>query len=66
MSRFVICLAAVVMLAPVTAQGACEKVEHEPVDLALYYADTVGRTGDELKATLNQIINSHVAYSYTP
>jgi len=66
MFKLPVCIAAAIFIAPATAQGACVKVEHEPVDLALYYADAVGRTGDELKGTLNQIINSHVAYSYTP
>ncbi|MEQ8354645.1 MAG: endonuclease [Kiloniellaceae bacterium] len=54
------------LLVSASAQAACEKVEHEPVDLTEYYADTVGRTGDELKESLNEIIKGHQAYSYTP
>lgn len=52
--------------ATASARAECAKVDHAPVDLAIYYADAVGRTGDELKSALNQIIRGHRAYSYTP
>ncbi len=42
-----------------SAQAACVKIEHNPVDLSDYYADTLGRTGDDLKAALNEIIRGH-------
>ena len=58
--------AACLFLASAAAQAACEKVEHDPVDLTEYYADTVGRAGDDLKESLNEIIKGHEDYSYTP
>ncbi len=64
-----ILIAAIALLAfagSASAQAACVKVDHAPVDLSDYYAETLGRTGDDLKAALNEIIRGHEDYTYTP
>ena len=48
------------------AFAACEKQTHPPVDVDAYYQSAAGRSGEQLKATLNQIIRDHKRYTYTP
>jgi serine protease len=48
------------------ALAACEKQTHPPVDVDGYYQSAAGRSGEQLKATLNQIIRDHKRYNYTP
>lgn len=65
--RYPILVATIGILATTqAAYGACSKVHHDPVDLSAYYADTTGRSGEELKSALNEIIRGHRKYSYTP
>ena len=66
MLRLIPYATAFLLIAPLSAQADCRKVEHDPVDLSAYYADTAGRTGEELKSALNEIIRGHKSYSYTP
>ena len=66
MRIFVPAVASLTLATLTSAHAQCVKVDHAPVDLAVYYADTVGRTGDDLKASLNEIIRGHEDYSYTP
>ena len=48
------------------ALAACVKQTHPPVDVDAYYQSAAGRSGEQLKATLNQIIRAHKRYTYTP
>ena len=48
------------------ALAACVKEFHPPVDVDAYYQSAAGRSGERLKATLNQIIRDHKRYNYTP
>ena len=48
------------------ALAQCVKQTHPPADIVAYYQPTTGLLGDDLKASLNQIIRDHTRYSYTP
>ena len=66
MARLIAAVAACLLAFAASADAECDELGHNPVDLAEYYADTIGRTGEDLKSALNEAIKSYRRCAYAP
>ena len=63
--RLFIILAIFIVTISQVSFAACNKPNIAKVDFATYYASVHGKSGDELKAVLNDVIKGHTRHFYT-